>query len=513
MFKNLLTVGGWTLLSRVLGLVRDLQLAALLGAGPVQDAYQVACRLPNMFRRLFGEGAFNAAFVPQFSAMLETEGEASSQRFAAETLGAMLLWLSLLCILGELFMPAVLWLVAPGFHDGNTDRYAIGLGLTRITLPYMVLICATALVSGVLNGMHRFSAAAAAYVAFNVIGIGATWIGAHFFHAPAEASAWGVTISGAVQLVLVLWATHRAGLTLLPRWPHLNTHARTLITRMVPGLIGSGVTQVNLLVDTMIASKLPTGAVSWLYFADRLNQLPLGVLGAAAGTTLLPVMTRLIASGDEAGARGSMNRSLDYTAMLTLPAAFGLMALAPGIIAALFGVGHFTTLDVVHSAAALRAYSLGLPAFVCIKVLTPGFYAHGDTSTPVRIGFLTIGLNLALNLLLYRPLVEVGPPLASTIAAFVNVGLLAAILYRRGHFQADTVQISRLTKMLAASVVMAAVVIGVQHMLAPDLIVWPKLLRFVTVVALIGCGGIVYLAMLAATGVASPRSVLRRFAR
>ncbi|MFT8563701.1 MAG: murein biosynthesis integral membrane protein MurJ [Acetobacter orientalis] len=457
MFRSFLTVGGWTMLSRILGLVRDQLLAAFMGAGALQDAYQVAFRLPNMFRRLFGEGAFNAAFVPLFSSVLTKEGAPEARNFARRALGVMLVWLVFLCVLGEVFMPQVLRIIAPGFMQ-HGDRYTLGVSLSRITFPYLVLICAAALVAGVLNGLHKFSMAAAAYLAFNVVGIAAIVFAAPFMPNVAYAAAWGVTASGVVQLGLLLWACHRAGFGFMPLPPRLTPRIKLLVRRMVPGLIGSGVGQINLTIDTIIATLLPSGSVSLMYFADRINQLPLGVLGAAAGTTLLPVLTRHLAAGDHVAARDAQNRSIDYVLLLTLPAVAGLMVLAGPIMIVLFGHGAFTEHDALLSAQALRAYALGLPAFVMVKVLSPAFFARGDTRTPVYIGIGILVFNFGLNLALMKPLLHVGPPLASSIAAFFNVVCLAFILHRRKSLELEGQTKRRIGLTIVASGIMGGVV-------------------------------------------------------
>lgn len=445
------------MLSRILGLVRDQLLAAFMGAGALQDAYQVAFRLPNMFRRLFGEGAFNAAFVPLFSSVLTKEGAPEARNFARRALGGMVLWLAFLCVLGEVFMPQVLRLIAPGFMQ-HGDRYALGVSLSRITFPYLVLICAAALVAGVLNGLHKFSMAAAAYLAFNVVGILAILFVAPFMPNVAYAAAWGVTVSGVVQLGLLLWACQRAGFGLMPLLPHFTPRMRLLLRRMVPGLIGSGVGQINLTIDTIIATLLPSGSVSLMYFADRINQLPLGVLGAAAGTTLLPVLTRHLAAGEHDAARQAQNRSIDYVLLLTLPAVAGLLVLAGPIMIVLFGHGAFSEHDALLSAKALRAYAIGLPAFVMVKVLAPAFFARGDTRTPVYIGIGILFFNFGLNLLFMKPLLYVGPPLASSIAAFFNVGFLAFILFRRKALELEPQTKQHIALTCLASCIMAGAV-------------------------------------------------------
>ncbi|CDG38292.1 murein biosynthesis integral membrane protein MurJ [Asaia bogorensis] len=512
MLRNLITVGGWTMLSRILGLVRDQLLAAFLGAGPVQDAYQIAFRLPNMFRRLFGEGAFNAAFVPLFTERLTAHGQADASRFASQALSCLSAWLLGLTILGEVFMPWIIEIIAPGFNHAG-GRFEMAVTLTRITFPYLILICTAALVAGVLNGLHRFSMAAGAYVSFNIVGIATILLGALVFHDTATWTAIGITVSGFVQLGLLLWSVRRAGVRLtLPR-PRLTGEMRDMLRRLWPGLVGSGATQLNLTVDTLISTLLPAGSISWLYFADRVNQLPLGVLGAAAGTTLLPVLTRHAAEHDTAGGQKTLNQAIDYASILTFPACFGLLALAPEIMATLFGYGKFTTEDALSSAQSLRAYALGLPAFILIKVLSPGFFAHGDTRTPVRIGFLTLALNLALNLALYRPLTHVGPPLASTIAALVNLGFLAVILHRRSVFRPDAALVGRLLRVIAASFLMALVTVTLARLIAPGLVMWHGLMRAMMLGILMGLAGVVYLAALWAFGVAQPDRLLRRVLR
>lgn len=509
MLRNLITVGGWTMMSRVLGLIRDQLLAAFLGAGPVQDAYQIAFRLPNMFRRLFGEGALSAAFVPLFTERLTHRGEDEAARFASQVLSCLGAWLLLLTILGEIFMPSLISVIGMGFSPGG-GRFELAVPLARITFPYLLLICLAAVVAGVLNGMHRFAMAAGAYVSFNVVGIAAIVLGACVFGDTVTCAAWGITLSGFAQLGLLLWAVRRAGLRLtLPR-PRLTTDMRNMLNRLWPGLLGSGATQLNLTVDTIISSFLPAGSISWIYFADRVNQLPLGVLGAAAGTTLLPILTRHIETNDPQAARETLNRALDYASILTLPACLGLLALAPEIMATLFGYGKFSVEDALASAGSLRAYALGLPAFVLVKVFAPGFFAQGDTRTPVRIGLVTLALNLVLNLLLYRPLAHIGPPLASSLAAAVNLALLGVILHRRSMFQPDRALLGRLSRIALAALVMAFAVWCLTRLLAPGLVIWHGVARAAMLAFLMSLAGVIYLAALWGLGVARPDQLVRR---
>ncbi|MFT8308343.1 murein biosynthesis integral membrane protein MurJ [Acetobacter malorum] len=509
MLKNFLTVGGWTMLSRILGLVRDQLLAAFMGAGALQDAYQVAFRLPNMFRRLFGEGAFNAAFVPLFSSVLTKEGEEEARTFARRALGVMLLWLLFLCVLGEIFMPQVLRLIAPGFLQTG-ERYALGVSLSRITFPYLVLICAAALVAGVLNGLHRFGMAAAAYLAFNVVGIAAILFASPFLPNVAYAAAWGVTASGVAQLGLLLWAAHRAHFGLMPLWPALTPRIRLLVRRMVPGLVGSGVGQINLTVDTIIGTLLPSGSVSLMYFADRINQLPLGVLGAAAGTTLLPVLTRHLAAGEHDAAHSAQNRAMSYVLILTLPAVAGLLVLAGPIMIVLFGHGSFTEHDALLSAQALRTYAIGLPAFVLVKVFSPAFFARGDTRTPVYVGIGILVLNFLLNLLFMKPLAHMGPPLASSLAACANVACLAILLMRRKALQVSGTEQFRMLKTACAALLMGGLLLGAEALLA-----FPSGLgvRILWLGSMVGLGAFLYAALLHVFGIMNAADILARFQR
>ena len=381
MLRGVLTVGGWTLASRMLGFLRDSLIAALLGAGPVADAFFVALRLPNLFRRLFGEGAFNAAFVPEFAGMLAAEGPMTARQFAAETFSVMTFWLGLLTILGEIFMPQMMMVLAPGFV-AVPAKFALAVTLSRITFPYLILICLAALVSGVLNGLDRFTAASASYLLFNVISIAFMLGLAPYVPTIGHALAWGVTASGVAQLAVLMVAMHRAGMGFRVPWPRLTPQIRVLLRRMGPGLIGAGVTQLNLAVDVIIASLLPAGTVSVLYYADRVQQLPLGVIGTAVGTAMLPLLSRQVRAGEGQAALATQNRAIEYALFLTLPAALGLIVAARPIIAVLFGHGAFSARDALLSSRALSAYAVGLPAFVLVKVLAPGFFARGDMSTP-----------------------------------------------------------------------------------------------------------------------------------
>ncbi len=510
MLKNILTVGGWTLGSRILGFARDMLIAALAGTGPIADAFFVALKLPNLFRRLFGEGAFNAAFIPEFTGILHTEGRPAARQFAEEAFAVMAFWLCGLTIAGEIFMPWLMLVLAPGF-SADPAKFALAVTLSRITFPYLPLICLAALVSGVLNGLEAFTAAAASYVLFNVVSIACMLWLTPYVPTVGHALSWGVSVSGVVQLGLLMWALRRHGMTLrIPR-PRLTPRMRLLMRRMAPGLIGAGVTQLNLAVDVIIASLLPPGTVSVLYYADRVQQLPLGVIGTAVGTALLPALSRQVRGGEAALALGTQNRAIEYALFLTLPAALALVVCAYPIIAVLFGRGAFEANSVLFSSQSLAAYAIGLPAFVTVKVLMPGFFARGDTAMPVKIGAACVALNLGLNLLFMGSLAHVGPALATSLAAIANVLGLGAVLMRRGHLRPDALLYRRLLAMAASSVIMGLVLWLLRDLLfaAP----MHGLARFAALGALIASGMLVYGIAAQLTGAYDLRDVTRMMSR
>ncbi len=512
MLRGILTVGGWTMASRLLGFARDVLIAALLGAGPVADAFFVANRLPNLFRRLFGEGAFNAAFVPAFSGLLGSHGQEAAQKFAEQAAAVMAFWLLGLTLLAEVFMPYLMAVLAPGF-EAIPAKFELAVTLSRIAFPYMPLICLTALLSGVLNGLDRFAAAAAAPVLYNLTSI-AFMVGLlHVVPTTGHALAYGVSVSGVFQLALVAWAVRRAGMRLhLPR-PRLTPQMRRLLRRMAPGLLGAGVTQLNLSVDVIIGSLLPPGTVAVLYYADRINQLPLGTIGAAVGTALLPTLSRQVVGPTPGEAIGTLNRAIEYALVLTLPAALALTVAREPIISVLFGRGAFDAVAVHKSSQALAAYAIGLPAFVMVKVLIPGFFARGDTSTPVKIGMASIGLNLALNVAFMVPLQHMGPALASSIAAWGNVSALAWLLHKRGQFVVDHLLNQRAARLLAASLAMAVVLLGLQETEFPLLARHGQVARFVGLGILVGCGMAAYGVAGQAIGAFDLRETLGRLRR
>jgi putative peptidoglycan lipid II flippase len=466
LYRAFATVGGLTSVSRVLGFVRDILIAAVLGSGAVADAFFVAFRFPNLFRRLFGEGAFNAAFVPLFAKRLEGDGMVAAKGFAEEALAMLTYVLVGFSAIAMLSMPWLMMLLAPGFLT-NPEKYDLAVLLTQIAFPYLLCMSLVAMLSGILNSLHRFWIAAAAPIVLNIVLIGAIAAASLFgFTLRPEAGlmlAWGVFIAGFAQLALLWIGVNRAGVKLRLRPPRLTEGVRRLIQLGIPGLIAGGITQINIVVGTIIAS-LQAGAVSYLYYADRLYQLPLGIVGVAIGVVLLPDLARKLRAGDHAAAADSQNRSLEFALLLTLPAAVALAVAATPIIRVLFERGAFTPTDTLATAAALAAFAAGLPSFVLIKVFQPAFFAREDTATPMRFAAANMVVNALGSLALFFLFLElgmmphVGIALATSIAGWLNAALLWSALLRHGHFEADARLKRALAMILASSLAMGAVV-------------------------------------------------------
>ena len=468
--RSVATVGGYTMVSRLTGFARDMLMAAVLGAGPVSDAFFVAFKLPNFFRRLFAEGAFNAAFVPLFAARLHEGGEIEAKRFAEDVISVLVVVLFFFVSLLQIAMPWVMLIFAPGWHDDRA-KFDLAVELARICFPYLMFISLVSFAGGVLNTLGRFAAAAGTPILLNVVMVGAIiWITPHV-PTPGHALAWGVSIAGAVQFVWLAVSLDRVGMNLRLRRPRLTPGVKRLLALIVPGALGAGVVQVNLLVDVVIASLLPTGSITFLYYADRINELPIGVVGVAVGTALLPLLSRQLRQGGEAAARDTLNRAIEIALLMALPAAAASMVIAEPIIATLFQRGAFTAAESAKTAWALVAYSVGLPAYVLIKVLAPAFFAREDTRTPVRIAVGCVVLNFALNLGLGlgTPLAHVGIAMSTAIAAWVNVAALWTTLHRRGYAAADARLKSKAPRILLAALGMAALLAVGQRLLAAPL--------------------------------------------
>ena len=494
------TVGGFTMISRVLGFVRDVLLASVLGAGPVADAFFVAFKLPNFFRRLFAEGAFNAGFVPVFSKLLENEGRVAAKDFAEQALAVLLLVLFGFVVALQALMPWLMMGMAPGFM-ADPAKFELTVELTRLTFPYLLFISLVSLMGGVLNSLGRFAAVAATPILLNLCLIAAVVGFVGLVPTAGHALAWGVAVAGIVQFVWLLMALRREGILLRLRRPRLSPRVVELLKLIAPAAVGAGVVQINLVIDIILASLLPEGSVSYLFYADRLAQLPIGVVGVAVGTALLPLLSRQIASGDQASAHEAQNRALEFALLLALPAALALLVVAAPIISVLFERGAFDAEVTLKTSYALMAYAVGLPAYVLVKVLTPGFFARHDTKTPVRIALIALGVNLVLNIVLMIPLQHAGLALATAISAWVNTALLYGALRREGHLRVDARLRARALRTVLSAALMGAVLYGLAVLLAP----WfagGEQQRIVALVILVGAGLGVYGLMAQLTGAA-----------
>ncbi|MGB3447892.1 MAG: murein biosynthesis integral membrane protein MurJ [Xanthobacteraceae bacterium] len=454
MLRRIFTVGGFTLLSRVTGFARDIMLAAILGAGPIADAFFVALRLPNHFRAIFAEGAFNAAFVPAYAHVGGSGGPNAARLFANRIFTLLLASQIILLAVAWLFMPQVIALLAPGFvHDPVRGELAVSL--TRITFPYLLLITLVTLYGGMLNVAQRFASAAAAPIFLNLSMV-ATLALAAFFPNAGYAAAWGVLISGFLQYFLLAGDAARQGL--LPRLtrPTLDADVRGFFRALGPATVGSMGTQLAMFADTIIATFLAAGALSALYYADRLNQLPIGVIGIAIGTVLLPEMSRRLTAGDQPGAMAAQRRAFEFTLLFAVPFVAAFLTVPDIIMRAMFARGAFSAADAAAAGATLAAYAVGLLPFVLIRSAVATFYARKDTATPVKASLTGIAVNLLLKVALMGSLAQVGLALATAIGAWVNLLLVLGFAIRAGYLEFDRRFGLSLMKFAVAGIVLAA---------------------------------------------------------
>ncbi|WP_048648295.1 murein biosynthesis integral membrane protein MurJ [Nitratireductor soli] len=508
------SVGSATMASRILGFAREALIAAAIGVGPVTDAFYAAFRFPNLFRRLFAEGAFNTAFIPLFAKEMEGGGLEAARRFGEDVLTVLMTALLALSALAMIAMPVlVATIIAPGF-SANPEKFDLTVVMTRIMFPYLFCMSLVAMFSGILNAMRRYFLAALVPTLLNVILIGVLLAALYLQLDPRETGvwlAWGVFVSGLAQLFFLIQGARREGFSMRIRRPRLTPGVRRLLVLMGPALVTGGIMQINLLVGQIIAST-QDNAIGLLNFADRINQLPLGVIGIAVGVVLLPELARALKAGDFADAQHLQNRSLEFALGLTLPAAVGLMVMPAPIVAILYERGQFTAHDTALTAAALAAFASGLPAYVLAKVFQPGFFAREDMKTPMWFSLITVIVNVAVSLALFPVYGHVAIAGATALSAWVNVVLLAATLWRRGDFRPSALTLRRIAFMLAGSLVMGLVVWGLLAAL-PGLVGHPLLLvRVAAVVLIIALAAMAYFAVVILTG-AIDRSELGRVMR
>lgn len=517
------SIGGLTLISRVLGMVRDMLMARFVGAGFASDAFLIAWRLPNLFRALFAEGAFAAVFVPMFNRrMTEAEqvkadaGLAAANAFAGQVLSVLLPFLILFTTIMMIAAGPIVLAMTGGFPDGGPGKLALATHLTRITFPYLALISVVSLLGGILNSLNRFWVNAAAPVLLNICMIMAIL----FFRGStqaetAETQAIAVTVAGLLQLLWLIWSCRRAGVALKLGLPKMSPDVKNMLWLIGPAAIGQGAIQFNLLVSTALAARfLEQGAVSYLYYADRLNQLPLGLIGIGVGTAILPSLSRQISGGNDAAAQHTQNRALELALLLAFPAAVALVVSAVPLIRGVFEHGAFTAADTIGTAGALAAFSIGVPAYVLIKVLTPGFYARQDTKTPVRIALVSMLFNLIGNLLsvLYLGAGFVGIALSTAVAAWVNVALLYIILHKRRHMRADDRFKNKALRIVAAGGLMGIALFFLNPFLDPHMAKdWSE--RIIALIILCGTGAVVYGAAVVALGAVNLAELRSQFTR
>jgi putative peptidoglycan lipid II flippase len=456
MIRRIATVGGLTLVSRLTGFIRDVVMAAILGAGPVADAFFVALRLPNHFRAIFAEGAFAAAFVPAYARTLEQAGLPAAKLFADQIAAALIVINLVLLAIAMIFMPWVVGVLAPGL---DPERFELAVALTRITFPYLALVSLETLFAGILNANDRFATAAGAPILLNLSIIG-TLLLAPFFQDAGHAAAWGVLLAGIAMVFVVGGDAELHGYGVRLRMPKLDEPTRRFLKALGPAIIGAGGVQLALFADTLIASFLPTGSISALYYADRINQLPIGVVGIAVGTVLLPEMSRRLAAGDEKGAASAQARGIQLALLLTVPCAAAAMIIPDLIMRALFARGAFTAEDAAAAGATLAAYSVGLLPFVMMRSFTAPFYARGDTATPVMAALLAAAVNIGLKIVLMGPLAQVGLALATSVGAWINLSLLALFARRQGFVVSGAAIGKPVAKLIAAGIVLAAALLA-----------------------------------------------------
>jgi putative peptidoglycan lipid II flippase len=489
MIRNIFTVGGWTLISRITGFVRDIVMAAVLGAGPVADAFLVAFRLPNHFRAIFAEGAFAAAFVPAYARRLQQDGKSEANRFADEIGTGLLLVQIVLLVLALFFTPAFVHLLAPGLAD-DPARFGLAVALTRITFPYLGLTAMQAMLSGTLNANQRFATAAGAPVLLNVSMVSALLLVA-FFPTAGHAAAWGVLIAGVLQVLLVGADAERHGFGFRFRWPRLNEPTKRFLKALGPAIIGAGGVQLALFADTMIATFLPTGSLSALYYADRINQLAIGVIGIAVGIVLLPEMARRLAAGDETGAAAAQGRAIELSLLIAVPFVAGAIAIPDLIMRALFMRGAFTAADAGAAAATLAAYATGLIPFMLMRSFTSPFLARGDTATPVKAALIAVVVNILLKIVLTGPLAQVGLALATSAGAWLNLVLLIWAAHRR-KFEKPGAPLERAMRLLAIGIGVGAAFYGGRRFFSPLFSGFPHFSEEILLLALLIFGSILY---------------------
>lgn len=509
LFKSTVTVGGATVLSRILGFVRDMVLARLFGANEKTDAFFLAFRIPNLLRRMFAEGSFSLAFVPVLAEYRASGDREALRNLVDHVAGSLMAVLLLITAIGVLAAPVVLAVFAPGWYLQEKPEFGLSADMLRITFPYIFLISLTALAGGILNTFERFLVPALTPVLLNLSMIGCAVLLSPQLDVPVKSLAWGVLLAGVLQLAVQLPALARVGLLPRPRLDRAHAGVKKILRLMIPTLVGSSAAQVNILIDSIIATFLISGSVSWLYYSDRLLEFPLGVFGIALATVILPNLSRKHAEKDPKAFSETMDWALRLAMLIALPAAAGLAVLAKPILITLFNYDAFDASDVDMTALSLLAYTMGLPSFIAIKVLAPGYFARQDAKTPVKIGLIAMAANLVMNLLFVITMVHwgvagphAGLALASSFSATLNAALLFRGLRRDGSYSPGKGWLRLSLTVVLSCTVMAAVL----AYWTPSAHVWMALgagTRAIDLLLYILAGGLVYLFCAIALGMRS----------
>ncbi len=461
LFKSIATFGGFTFISRITGFVRDMILANFLGAGLLSDAFFVSFKLPNLFRSLFAEGAFTSAFVPLFSQKLVNEGKKKSLFFASKAISVLILILLLFVVIFEIFMPVVVQILAPGFIN-DTGKIELATNLCRITFPFLLLVSVVSFQAGILNSFEKFAAPASAPIILNLTMIISAFVFVPFTENPAYGFAIGITVAGFLEILWLQFFLIRYNARLKPYFKISkiikNDEIKILFKRIAPGIVGSGIYQINMVVDTILVSLVGTGAISWLYYANRLQQLPLGVVGAAISVALLPVLSKQLKSGDVLQGHATQDKAVEYAALLSFPSAVLIVVLARPIINILFEHGQFSSADTTNTSLALIAYSIGLPCYVMVKALMPNFFARGDTITPVKFSAVVFLTHLIFSVILMKPFGHIGIAIATTISAFISLAQYIYGLQKRNFWNFSKLLLIKTAKILLSSVLMGIAV-------------------------------------------------------
>lgn len=491
LFKSVATFGGFTLLSRLTGFLRDIVLANFLGAGLASDAFFVSFKLPNLFRSLFAEGAFTSAFVPMFSQKLVSNGKKQAIFFASETISLLSFILLLFVLLFELLMPYIVQVLAPGFI-GDPGKIELATQLCRITFPFLLFISIVSFQAGILQSFEKFAAPASAPIILNLTIVLSAFVLVPFMSMPAYGFATAITLAGIFEILWLRYALHKIDIRLHfhIRYQKIteNPDIKTLFKRIAPGVVGAGIYQINMALDTILVSLVGTGAISWLYYANRLQQLPLGVVGAAISVALLPLLSKQLKAGNIEEGRKTEDKAVEYAALLSFPFAVLMIVLAAPMVNVLFEHGKFQSADTLKTSYALIAYAVGLPCYVIVKALMPNFFARGDTVTPVKYSAVVFAVNLVLNLILMIPFGHVGIATATTIAAFVSLFQYIYGLHRQNLWHFSKLLLYKVLKIFLASL-LAGVAVYVLNVVLSSFEIWQQ--GFIIRLLVLGClGGI-----------------------